>query len=311
MKDFKDLTLKDDFMFGIVMRHPKLCKMCLERILNKKIVKIEFPESQKTIDISVAAKSIRLDVYCEGEESVYNIEMQRSDFETQRGRYYQGMMDINLIEKGQHYSELKNNLVIFICTFDKFGEGRHLYTFENRCIQNPEIRYGDGTQKIVLNTKGTMNDIPTPLKNFLDYIDHGAVTDEYTGMLDAEVHSTLNNEKWRMDYMTYAMKIDDERYYARKEGRKEGLNEGSFLAKKSIIYRMIDRGKDAYEIYDDTGVSEKEYMTIYNMYKIDHNEPYPYKDIDMSRYLAEKNGVSETITNDEDFSSFDFGAELN
>ena len=79
MKDFDELTLQDDFMFGIVMRRPKLCQMCLERILNKKIVKLEFPESQKIIDVSVAAKSIRLDVYCEGEDAVYNIEMQRTD----------------------------------------------------------------------------------------------------------------------------------------------------------------------------------------------------------------------------------------
>ena len=42
------------------------------------------------------------------------------------------MIDIELLEKGQDYSELKNSIIIFICTFDEFGGGRHLYTFENR-----------------------------------------------------------------------------------------------------------------------------------------------------------------------------------
>ena len=43
-------------------------------------------------------------------------------------------------------------------TFDLFGEGWHIYTFENRCIQNLELGLGDETTKIILNTKGTSND---------------------------------------------------------------------------------------------------------------------------------------------------------
>ena len=36
-KKFEDLTISDDFMFGIVMRDPKYCKPFLETILNIKI----------------------------------------------------------------------------------------------------------------------------------------------------------------------------------------------------------------------------------------------------------------------------------
>ena len=35
-KKFEDLTISDDFMFGIVMRDPKYCKPFLETILNIK-----------------------------------------------------------------------------------------------------------------------------------------------------------------------------------------------------------------------------------------------------------------------------------
>ena len=62
-KKFEDLTISDDFMFGIVMRDPKYCKPFLETILNIKISRIEYPEDQKTINLSLDAKSIRLDVY--------------------------------------------------------------------------------------------------------------------------------------------------------------------------------------------------------------------------------------------------------
>lgn len=36
-RKFEDLTISDDFMFGIVMRDPKYCKPFLETILNIKI----------------------------------------------------------------------------------------------------------------------------------------------------------------------------------------------------------------------------------------------------------------------------------
>ena len=65
-KKFEDLTISDDFMFGIVMRDPKYCKPFLETILNIKISRIEYPEDQKTINLSLDAKSIRLDVYVDG-----------------------------------------------------------------------------------------------------------------------------------------------------------------------------------------------------------------------------------------------------
>lgn len=46
-KKFEDLTISDDFMFGIVMRDPKYCKPFLETILNIKISRIEYPKDQK------------------------------------------------------------------------------------------------------------------------------------------------------------------------------------------------------------------------------------------------------------------------
>ncbi len=59
-KAFEELQIKDDFMFSVIMRNPKFCKPFLERILNIKISRIEYPKSQETIDISADAKSVRL-----------------------------------------------------------------------------------------------------------------------------------------------------------------------------------------------------------------------------------------------------------
>lgn len=75
----------------------------LERILAIKISRIEYPKSQETIDITADAKSVRLDIYVEdGKETVYNIEMQTTEnrYLPKRTRYYQGMIDLNILEKG-------------------------------------------------------------------------------------------------------------------------------------------------------------------------------------------------------------------
>ncbi len=181
----------------------------METILGIKISDIKYPKTQKTIDIAANAKGVRLDVYMEdGENTVYNIEMQVSVNKNlpKRSRYYQGMIDLNILEKGEDYKNVRRSYVIFICTFDLFGKGRHIYTFENRCLQDAEISLGDETTKIILNTKGTMNDVSPEMKRLLDYIDRKTATDMFTKELDTAVRDVRNNEKWRAEYMTLEMR---------------------------------------------------------------------------------------------------------
>ena len=97
-KNYDELELKDDFMFGMVMRNPKYVKPFLEAILKIKIRKVVYPESQKAIDLSANAKGVRLDVYVEDDQNtVFNLEMQTTHKKDlpKRMRYYQGMIDLN------------------------------------------------------------------------------------------------------------------------------------------------------------------------------------------------------------------------
>jgi len=59
----QELPLKNDFMFGQVMRNPVICKLFLEELLGKKIDHIEYIENQKEISDSYEHHGIRLDVY--------------------------------------------------------------------------------------------------------------------------------------------------------------------------------------------------------------------------------------------------------
>ena len=211
-KGLEERSIKDNFVFGAVMQNPRKCKALLECILGIKIRKIKYPELEKTIDKAIGAKSVRLDVYVEDEfDTIYNIEIQATNRKNlpKRSRYYQGIIDINIIDKGDDYKKLKKSYVIFICDYDKFGKGRHIYTFENMCLEEPGLRLGDDTVKIILNTKGTMDDVGDDVKELLHYISGQEPKSELTRSLDAEVSKVKSSRKWRRKFMTLLMRDNE------------------------------------------------------------------------------------------------------
>lgn len=115
--EFKDLNLEDDFLFAKVMSDKDVCKEFLEKLLNIEITKIEIPENQKTIDLLLDSKGIRLDIYVKDQDdTVYNVEMQRGKHKNlpKRLRYYQGNIDLDLLSKGKNYNELAKSFIIFL-----------------------------------------------------------------------------------------------------------------------------------------------------------------------------------------------------
>lgn len=207
---WENLGISNDFLFGKVMQNPKLCKELLQRILpDLKIDRIEYPELQKAIKPDADAKSIRLDVYVKDDKNVvYNIEMQASDTKElpKRSRYYQSLMDLQLIDKGQTYRRLNRSFIIFICLEDIFGHGRHIYTFENLCKEDSSISMGDETTKIFLNADSTMDDVSKELKAFLDYVAGKITNDAFVQELDEAVEKAKQNREWRHEYMTLLMR---------------------------------------------------------------------------------------------------------
>ncbi len=204
IKALEELTITDDFMFGAVMSDPEYCKPLLEMVLGVKIRKIEYPEAQKSISERFSSKSIRLDVYVADEAgTVYDVEIQTEAKKglPKRTRYYQGIIDLHILEKGEEYTKLSKSFVIFFCTFDPFQKGRWVYTFENLCREDPSIALGDESTKIILNTKGSVGEISEELRGLLRYMDGLAPEDEFTRKLDRAVANVRTDEKWRREFM--------------------------------------------------------------------------------------------------------------
>lgn len=262
IKTLKELNLEDDYLFAKVMSDKEICKEFLEKLLDIEIERIEMPENQKTIDLLLESKGIRLDIYVKDEnDTVYNVEMQRGKHRNlpKRLRYYQGNIDLDLISKGDDYRKLAKSYIIFICTFDLFNKGRHRYTFETVCKEDNSIKLEDDTNKIILNTRGIIKDLSEELIEFLDYVEHSDdnAVEKAKGTLVKKIHKKVIEVKsdisMEVEFMTL-LERDREKI---EEGRKEGKLE----EKLEIARNLLD-------VLDDETIARKTGLSIEEVKKL-------------------------------------------
>ena len=108
MKAIEDLTFTDDFMFGEIMKNEEICKGIIERLLHIKVEKLALITLQETIAPYYETRGVRFDVYVKDSDKVYDIEIQNKKFAEieKRTRYYQSMIDMDLLAKGANFKEL-------------------------------------------------------------------------------------------------------------------------------------------------------------------------------------------------------------
>ncbi|MDE5977229.1 MAG: Rpn family recombination-promoting nuclease/putative transposase [Turicibacter sp.] len=194
------------------------------------------------------------------------IEIQRGKYKNlaKRSRYYQGSIDLDCIQKGSDYLDLCKSFIIFICTFDLFEKGRHLYTFENRCIEDPTIKLNDETKKIFLNTKGFLDDVDDEMKEFLTYIENS--TDNFVAHSKSELVHDLHyrvtqikkDKRLEVEYMTLYERYKEEF----ENGKAEGIEQGAKQEKLEIAKNLIQNGLDDELISKSTGLPLSEVLEL-------------------------------------------------
>ena len=249
--NYTHVDITDDFMFAYVMQRPDICIELLEylfpgheiqrvvyiaadekseadiTIVVKNVVAKTYPVTQKTLAVAFGKNGIRMDIYLDDGNVVYNVEMQttRSRHLPKRSRYYAGQVDINQLSRGQEYDQLKPTYIIFICKFDPFGKGLYQYTFCNKCDEVDGLELGDESYKLFLNTAGTKDRLDSEdspdtaeggsskisdgLKELLKYMnntkDYPVESTQYDLIkkIDEAVAHAKRDEEWRLAYMTY------------------------------------------------------------------------------------------------------------
>ena len=271
-KRWEDLDITDDFIFSRVMRNKRLCRTLLEMILKVKIGKIKFLTSHHAIRVEPNAKGIIMDVYLKDENRVINVEMQTSNQGdlARRARYYQAAADIDTTPKGSEYEDLKQNYVIFICTFDLFHKGKPSYTFQNLCLEHGEPIYlDDGTTKIFLNTTSKeLDNLDLELRLFYDYMKGNNAQTNFTKELDATISRMKQEKEERNMYLTYTSRMMEFRRDGYEEGISigltQGIERGTYKTKLETAKKLLARGDSPAEIADLLSLSVSQVQELKN-----------------------------------------------
>ena len=240
-RTFKDLTIRDAFMFAAVMSDPEICRRVLELALGIPISEVHI-QTEKTMAYHSEYHGVRLDVYAaDADRTRFNVEMQVTlqKFLPKRSRYYHDQIDMDALLAGDSYENLPDTYVIFICDFDPFGDGLYRYSTGTYCRETGNL-VNDGVETIYLNAHGkNRNDIPEELLQFLDYVKNTgrkevvSTIDPFVRHLQDTIDKIKLNRGMEERYMLLEEMMRNERQEGKLEGNTEGKQEFLLTALES------------------------------------------------------------------------------
>lgn len=280
-KQLKELTLKDNFMFGAVMMEEENCKRFLELALGFPIERVEVSK-EKSIVYHPEYKGVRLDVYAKNEHNTrYNVEMQVAKKAElgKRVRYYHGQIDMELLLSGSDYTELPEVYVIFICDFDPFGKKKYRYTFTKQCEEEPGAQLQEGCKSIFLSTRGENDrEVPGELVSFLNFVkadlseSETDFEDDFVEKLQNTIRRIKSNREMEERFMIFEEMLRDERAEGKAEGKAEGIAEGIAEGKtEAVLEMLLELMNDLGEIPDELRnriASEKDLETLKKWHRL-------------------------------------------
>ena len=272
-KTVQELNLIDDFLFNEVLSDKEngelVAKLILSVIMDHEIENI----SLKTQDVITTGNpknhAIRLDVYIEekyGEDGkktrIYDVEVQKEDgmyLMPGRSRYYQALVDSKHLASGTGYDQMLPLWIIIITPTDIFGKNRLYYTFENRCLEEPELSLNDGARRIFLNASGTV-DQKEDLSQLLKYIVNSN-SNNASNKTTQILHEIVEKVRQRPDMGVKYMKVLEREQFIREESMERGIERGMEQGRQetivnSIINLMNSQGWPTEQAMSALGISD-------------------------------------------------------
>ena len=274
IKPWKELTFTDDYMFKKVMEAADICTESLNAFLSWDIKRITYFEEEKPLQAFYDSKGVRLDVYIHDEvDRIYDVEMQVRKMREKIGidameslakrcRFYLGQLDADFLRNGSLYSDLRPTIIIFFCPFPLFDGKRSIYSFRHICTEDPSIVLPDDAEILLITSKGDRKGLSETACALLDYMDGIVSNHPLVQKIEGRIHTVKKNEQEERDYMTYELRIREERADARAEGKSEGKAEG--MAEKAFrtICNQLKRHVPYQDIASDNEVSIDEVIRI-------------------------------------------------
>lgn len=237
-KPWEELTFADNFLFCKIMEDsPELCRQLLELLLDIRIGRIEQPQSERTMQEALGAKAVRFDVYAKDDSRIFDIEIQTTDAQNlpERARYYQSVIDMDNLSKGENYTRLKDTYVIFLCLKDIFRRRLPVYFFENTCRADKTLTLGDRAYKVFFNAANCDTLKSDEMRNFFRFLKGERAESVFSKRIAEKVAFAKQNMQWRKQYMTWQQTIDVEKMFAFEEGHVAGVQEGIRESARNLL----------------------------------------------------------------------------
>lgn len=234
---WQNATIANNFIFYKVMHNnPDVCKELLEILLEIKIDHIVMRQEEE-IAIDYGKKGVRLDVYAVGATQSFDIEMQTTDTGElpERARYYQSILDVDDLNSGKNYNELKTSYVIFICIPDIFKKGLAKYTFENYCVEDNKIKLNDRTYKLFFIAENYDKILNAEQKGVLKMVMNNESTTKFSDKVSDLVEDAKHNAYWRKQFIEFEI----QQRYQFSAGKKEGAQEKAVESARELLKEGI------------------------------------------------------------------------
>ena len=234
---YENISFTNNFAFCKVMQNEEICREVIETLLHIKVGRLEYKSFEKDLKLEIDKRGIRLDVYIADSDRVFDLEMQTTDKKNLgcRMRYYQSLIDAELLDKGANFNDLKESNIIFFCTFDPFRKGLPQYTFCNSCEELPDLKLDDKCRKIAYNVNAFEKVDDEKIRKLLEFISTGKSETPLTNKICKELKRVQGNEEWRAEYMTWEMLKQDTYDSGFSAGEEHGIAIGEKLGEERGI----------------------------------------------------------------------------
>lgn len=228
------VDITNDQMFKRVFgRNKELCRRLIELTLGEPIAEMEFVEAQHEAKDYTRPGGAYLDVMARTKAGeLIDVEMQATRLPgiPQRARLYSARLTkeawSGYVERhpdSYDYSKLPRVAVVFVCAFDPLGAGLRRYTGRTVYDGSPDTK--DGALTVLLNARGSGDDIDPDLAAFLDYVAGKHVEPSSSAFVD-DVDNAVAAGNADTEFLEGIMNMDEKLWISKQEGLEEGRAAG-------------------------------------------------------------------------------------
>ena len=152
LEKIKQLRLMDDTFFNSCFDGNIPCmEVVLRAVLGNDRLRVTEVITQQSVP-NLYGRAVRFDALATDGETIYDIEIQRSDEGAmpRRARFNSSMIDSREVSKGTLFPDLPETYVIFITEHDVWKREKPLYTVR-RTFEDTEEVFNDGTHVLYVN----------------------------------------------------------------------------------------------------------------------------------------------------------------